>query len=82
MTAHYRRYLCEDPESRTDESGYPYKIEDGVNVDFDPKPFTREHNTATRYATYDHPTHEQLLAEEAAWAAKSGPVITRKKDIA
>lgn len=58
-----------------DEAGY--SIEDGVIVDADERPTARKaYDEWTRYWA---PSPEQKKAEEAAWAARSGPCITIKE---
>lgn len=75
-TRHPHKYLTGDPSTVTDEAGY--QIEDGIIVDpaSDPN-WSKPSRVADRY---NRPTREQLLAEEAAWAARSGPVYTTQKE--
>lgn len=75
----HHKFLHDDPEQISDETGYPYKIEDGVMIDPDPAldPYSREYRETTRFHI---PSKAEMLAEEQAWAARSGPVTIRKKD--
>ncbi|HEU5118376.1 MAG TPA: hypothetical protein VFT74_17315, partial [Isosphaeraceae bacterium] len=73
MTAPRRRhlYLHAELDEVADEAGYT--VADGVVIDGteDYRPTGREFLKLTRRQT---PTRDDLLAEEAAWAARSGPV--------
>lgn len=55
-----------------DEAGY--RVEDGIVVDEAPRPTRRR----TR-EEFVYKTRLELEAEELAWAARSGPVTTRRK---
>lgn len=68
------KYLTAAPV-HDDEAGYT--IEDGVVVDATERPTRRKvYDEWTRYWS---PSREDRLAEEAAWAARSGPVIIKRK---
>ena len=68
------RYLTEDL-NHPDEAGYA--VEDGVVVDIDARPNARRaYDEWTRFWPR---TKEDLAAEEAAWAARSGPCIIIKE---
>lgn len=68
------KYLA-DPLETADEAGYT--IEDGVVLDFDSKPNARK--AWDEWTRYWRPSAEDLRAEEAAWAARSGPVIIKQE---
>lgn len=76
MTARrHHTYLHARADEVTDEAGYT--VEDGVVIDGteDYRPTGREFLELTRR---QHPTRDDLLAEEVAWAARSGPVYIKK----
>lgn len=62
---------CLPPEPRFMAPTQQYKIEDGVIVDNEPDPYSREYN-----ATFNRPTPrwDDNKTEEARWAAKASPV--------
>lgn len=66
------RYFDPDPATRPDEAGY--HIEDGIVVD-DTEVRVRDFDALTRY---HYPSEMERRAEEARWAAKSGPVTVRR----
>lgn len=69
------KFLSPEP-IHADEAGYT--IEDGIVKDATEgvRPNTRMFGEFTRW---HQPTREEILAEEAAWAARSGPVIIKRK---
>lgn len=67
------RYIHPDPTQHWDEAGY--HVEDGILVDADTKP---NHQAFDYWTRYWRPTSDELRAEEAAWAARSGPVTVRR----
>lgn len=64
------RYLDPTP-THADEAGYV--IEDGIVVDIDSRPTARK--AYDEWTRYWQPSQEDRMAEEAAWAAKSGPCV-------
>lgn len=67
------KYLT-DPTTTADESGY--RVEEGIVIDPTDDPSTcRAYDEWTRFWRR---SKEDLRAEEAAWAARSGPVTVRK----
>jgi hypothetical protein len=60
---------------RSDEAGYT--IEDGIVVDIDSRPNARR--AYDEWTRYWQPSAADRQAEEAAWAARSGPVYTIKE---
>lgn len=65
------RYMTEQPPL---DSGADYRIEDGVLEDY-PVLSERQRNEATRLP---HDSAVTRRAEEMEWAARSGPVTTRR----
>jgi hypothetical protein len=67
-------YLA-DPLDVSDEAGY--RIEEGVILDVEDRPTARR--AYGEFTRYWQPSKEDRLAEEARWAALSGPCITIKE---
>lgn len=68
------KFLNAAPDREVEQN---YTIEDGVVLDFDSKPNARKaYDEWTRYWT---PSAADKAAEEAAWAARSGPCIVIKE---
>jgi hypothetical protein len=66
------KYLA-DPIDVASEAPVDYRVEDGVLVDITERPTARKaYDDWTRYW---QPSPEDRKAEEAAWAAKSGPCV-------
>lgn len=71
------RYLTPEPPVRFTSD---YQIEDGVLIDATERRWSdRAYNELTRY---HRPSKAEQMTEEAAWAAKSGPVTTTKETVA
>lgn len=64
------RYLDITP-THTDEAGYT--IEEGVVIDSDSRPTARK--AYDEWTRHWQPSQEDRKAEEATWAAKSGPCV-------
>ena len=68
------KYLNEDPTERVDDAGY--RVEDGIVVHGEDRPTTRK--AYDEFTRYWRKTKDELRAEEALWAARSGPVTVRR----
>ena len=64
-----------DRPDHVDEAGYT--VEDGIVVDDTERP--EAHKAYDYWSRAWTPSREQMRAEEAAWAARSGPCVTIKK---
>ena len=68
------RYL-DSRANHADEAGY--SIEEGVVIDPDTKPNARR--AYDEFTRYWRRSPQELRAEEAAWAARSGPCVTLRE---
>lgn len=71
------KYLADPIEVLTEAPDDTYCIEEGVPVDDTERPNSRKaYDAWTRFWPR---TSEDLRAEEASWAAKSGPCVIKQK---
>ena len=70
----YHKFFTDNPE-HPDEAGYT--VEDGIVVNDEDRPET--HKAFDYWSRAWTPSREQMRAEEAAWAARSGPVVIKRK---
>jgi len=76
-----QRYMTDNLEiAATQDAPLDYEIEEGVLVDITEKrqTLTDRQTHKAEYAAWQYRSPEELRAEEARWAAQSGPVFIKR----